>query len=155
MFYVRFLSVPKVVSPSGQRRRTIRFVIAITTDLGDAFYASNTALRATVTDQEARTITSRQLDWPAKARALPTELSFNHVGPVPLLRVWVTPLEGAALTRLDGSTLPAIVGIGSALLRWDHGLADAYVERRLDLGDSVPDLCIGEETGDSIARHIW
>ena len=155
MFYIRLLSVPKVLSPSAQRRRVLRFVVAITTDLGDAFCASHAALHAAIINEAGSTIASRPLKWPAKARALPTELSFDYVGPIPPLRVWITPGDGAALTKLDGPTLPVIVSVGSAFLMWDRGVADANVERRLDLGEGVPELRMWEETGDSIARHIW
>ena len=154
MFYVRFLSVPKVRSPSNHRHRVIKFVVALTTDLGDDFYASEMRLRATAVDEAGETVATRIYVWPPKARAVPTELRFEHPGPSTPLRIWVTALDSSATARLDQASLPALVGVGSAPLTWANGVADARVERCFGLG-GVPELRLWEETGDSIARHVW
>ena len=157
MFYLRFLSVPKVVS-SNQRRRIVKCVITVTTDLGDAYLKELVNVRAAAVGEDGKTVASAKVQWQAGARALPIELAFECRAPVPPLRVWLVAEEhGLTATRLGGGALPGLVSVVSSVLHWDDGVADPRIERRFDLGHgrSSKELRQWEDTGDSIARHVW
>ena len=131
----------------------MKFVVTITTDLGDAFLPDECYLFATAGTGGSATTT--RLRWPANARALPVRLSVERPVPLQPLRISIHSQEKDLLTDLNANCLPDIVSVSSAEIAWPvHEVTAPRVERRFLLA-SAADLHVWEDTGDSIARHVW
>ena len=146
--YIRFLKPPGVVG--GGSRLTVTALITITTDLGDTFLHNNTKLLShlVVVDDLECIIHRQEVQWlkglrqlsitatvmPSYGRDLRLHVSHagEAAGPIPMI--------------LDAWSAPFPIVNGSR--------AASLVERRISI-PSMPPLRIWEETGNSIARHIW
>ncbi|KAK8197705.1 putative methyltransferase-domain-containing protein [Phyllosticta capitalensis] len=155
MRYIRFLKVPRADSKS------ISCVVTITSDLGEDFLAEDVALSATVRGpQDCGDIFLRKsLKWTAGMRALPVKFDLRHCDldwPVVVHVGQKDQLADYFETHLTGSELPAVISVTSAPLNVPAGICEAErkVHRRLVPLSNRP-LKIWEETGESIARHIW
>jgi len=178
MYYIRFLKVPKL-TPVGGPNGCFHFytVIAITTDLGESFYFNdiklfiflNGPLSSNVHEREASQY--RRLEtvfWRRGMRslAITAKLSYDCCWPA---RVVITPDRGLAVTEfLDKLMLshtskismdPAVFSAWSAPLaptKERHVVCQAskLCMRRIVSNHPI-ELNIWEETGESIARHIW
>ncbi|PFH58759.1 hypothetical protein XA68_13279 [Ophiocordyceps unilateralis] len=176
MHYIRLLRPPKLIrSPHGLR---VELVLAVTTDLGDAFLRPEATLNllvqadviscsGTVTSCELQPATGR-LQWQAGDRlAKPTlDLPASVMEAVATRRKVELCVSPAAPYAADG--LPAIRaststdGHGLVMPVWValSGCGDGpsdFCTRRLRLGGASMSGCLEleEELGDSIARHIW
>ncbi|KAK8185913.1 putative methyltransferase-domain-containing protein [Phyllosticta citribraziliensis] len=141
MRYIRFLKVPKGDSKS------ISCVITITSDLGHSFLAEDVALSATLQSPKDRgdIFLRKSFAWTAGMRALPVTFDLRHCDLDWPVVVHVGPkgqLADYFETQLTGAELPAVIS------------AEKKVQRRLVPLSNRP-LKIWEETGESIARHIW
>ncbi|PGH14728.1 hypothetical protein AJ79_02894 [Helicocarpus griseus UAMH5409] len=157
--YIRFLKPPKVVAAL-KTGCFVETLITITTDLGDAFLAEDAGLLSIlqITDNNGLIIESFEetSSWTAGNREL--KISF---GPCQLAaaahaaRLSVRDASGGIVDRLEPSKAPSIVTAWSTSFGIAAGLqAEKLVERcfKLEIG---PHLKAWEETGNSIARHIW
>jgi hypothetical protein len=156
MRYIRFLKPPKV------QHSEIKCLITITSDLGDSFLPENVDLSASLRSAEdhGEIYLRKAIKWQAGMRSL--AISFNvrdcdidwpaqvHVAPKG------SPLSDHFEKHQDGSDLPSIISAWSDVLDPTEGIYEAarMVERRF-IPLSNRTLCIWEETGESIARHIW
>ncbi|KAL4869431.1 hypothetical protein BDV12DRAFT_208541 [Aspergillus spectabilis] len=162
VFYVRFLKTPRL-----QKQKTgplsASALICITTDLGDAFLSQDADLLITLHLAHLdKVICQGRLQWHAGKRELPISL-----GPLPASiskqamvmevtasnpRVSNSPSSDSLL---DQDKIPLVISGWSATFGGPQMLvADKLVERRFTVNQSVT-LSIWEETGNSIARHIW
>lgn len=161
VFYSRFLKTPRLQKQKGTV--SVSALICITTDLGDAFLAEDVHLLATLSvDQTDKILYKEPLKWTAGKRELPISLGpfpehFSRqtvvlsVNAIDLRRPetrWNDSLLGSAGVPLVISGWSAPFGGSQALV------AEKLVERRFGPTDRL-DLRIWEETGNSIARHIW
>ncbi|KAF7442694.1 Methyltransf-16 multi-domain protein [Pyrenophora tritici-repentis] len=161
MRYVRFLKTPRILSEKGTSRPHLHCLITITSDLGDSFLPYDIKLAAellacTNTDQHV-VVVWKTVQWSSGMRSLPITLPLpSSYLPSSLLRVKIglDPKqphdEYAALLERDAQ------GVVSA---WSppftqHVAAVKLVERRFKLPNE-PTISIWEETGESIARHLW
>ncbi|PHH74282.1 hypothetical protein CDD80_3182 [Ophiocordyceps camponoti-rufipedis] len=172
MHYIRLLRPPKLLrSPRGLRAE---LVLAVTTDLGDAFLRPEAALslvvRADVTSSSGAVVscqlqpTGGKLQWRAGDRfSKPTlDLPASVVEAVAARRrveLCVSPeapFAADGLPAIRASTFGLVMPVWVALSGSGDG-PDHVCTRRLQLGqDSVSgSLELEEELGDSIARHIW
>ena len=154
MHYIRFLSPPKV-SDGPKSVLIVTAVIAVTTDLGDDFFADDLALTARLLDvhNPDKIFDRRQLSWQGQSRALKLSLqcSGKHVSRD--VRMHVTTSE--TRSNLPRRCVPDVLDVWSAPFHLtDKQRAEPMVERQLVLANDST-LRILEETGDSIARHIW
>lgn len=155
MRYIRFLKVPKGDSKS------ISCVITITSDLGHTFLAEDVALSATLQSPKDRgdIFIRKSFTWTAGMRALPVTFDLRHCDLDWPVVVHVGPrgqLADYFETQISGAELPAIISVLSSPLHFPGGVyeAERKVQRRLVPLSNRP-LRIWEETGESIARHIW
>ena len=161
MRYIRFLKTPKLLIQAGSKS-VIKLVITITSDLGEIFFPDDVLLAATIrSDKSEGDIYLRKtIKWKAGMRALPIELEFdqNHIDWPARVHVHVrnSPMSDHFEKHDDGADLPNIISAWSDVLNPLQGIFEASraVERRFTpLSNRT--LSIWEETGESIARHLW
>jgi hypothetical protein len=160
MRYIRFLKSPRVVTDKGTSRKQVHCLITITSDLGDSFLPYDIQLAAELlatADSEENVLVWSNAQWTAGMRSLP--ITF----PLPKSQVSLTNLRvrvGGEPKRAHDEFLaisePDARGVVSA---WSPPFmsnvgAPKFVERRFKLPDG-PVTTIWEETGESIARHLW
>lgn len=164
MHYIRLLKAPRYSSEAGNRSGSVSALITITSDLGDTFLPRDTTITAELFQKNGASesiLVSREYQWRSGTRAIKIELSFV------LLK---TTLAGAAflvVSGMKGATPPAddisqpthhkleIISAYSPCFPLMHGKeAERFVQRRLSIGGGKI-LRIWEETGESIARHVW
>ena len=158
-YYVRFLKAPRITrNEKDLSSHCVTALITITNDLGDSFLAEDATIVANLRIGEGKHAVSRdkKYHWKATSRELQVV-----IGPVPNQRGQIA-MPSAQLcvqaadtfgTMSDSQHGCKIMSAWSPHFDWrDGGQADKLVQRRLDLR---PELRIWEETGNSIARHIW
>jgi len=156
MRYIRFLKTPKL------QENSIKTTITITSDLGETFLNEEIDLVATVQggDDQCQTYLRQTLRWRPGLRALPVTFLITaktikwpccvHVAQVQ------SPGFDAFENCEDAFSIPNIVSVWSDVLDPPNGITTAsrIAERRFKLlNKSV--LRMWEETGESIARHLW
>ncbi|KKK24980.1 hypothetical protein P175DRAFT_0478938 [Aspergillus ochraceoroseus IBT 24754] len=163
VYYIRFLKTPRIQKQKAGSI-TVSALICITTDLGDAFLADDVDLQVMLHLSPTKKVVYQEpLQWKAGRRELPVAL-----GPFPahvsqqVLTMGVTtthshhhdshPLFSDSL--LDERSIPLVMSGWSAEFGGPSLTAEKLVERRFSLTDKLG-LSIWEETGNSIARHIW
>ncbi|TID27454.1 S-adenosyl-L-methionine-dependent methyltransferase [Venturia nashicola] len=161
MRYIRFLKTPKLHSEEGSNS-VIKLVVTITSDLGDTFFPGDLLLAASLrsNEQNGDIYLRKTVKWEAGMRALPIELTFeqNHIDwPA---RVHVHARDSARSDHFerhsDGSDMSSVISAWSDILDPPQGVFEASksAERRFT-PMSNRTLSIWEETGESIARHLW
>lgn len=147
--YIRFLKTARVEYQTSKSLSVIS-LITITTDLGDTFLFSDALLTSCLVSAEEpeNVLCQDEVHWHRGSRELSLRL-HTYVGQnVPLVRLHVFHAQAAGF-------IPSILDAWSATFELVLGSrATALVERRLSL-PSLSTLMIWEETGNSIARHIW
>ncbi|PWY93605.1 hypothetical protein BO94DRAFT_459383 [Aspergillus sclerotioniger CBS 115572] len=162
VYYIRFLKTPRF-----QKQKpgsiSVSALICITTDLGDAFLAQDVDLLITLGLNDSDKILYQEpLSWKAGKRELPILLgpfSANIFQQTIVLGVAATDSQkrrSPSPDRLLGnSSLPLVMSAWSAPFGGSSSsVAEKLVERRFGPKDRLG-LRIWEETGNSIARHIW
>lgn len=154
VYYIRYLRTPQVGEAS-KKGLEITAVVAVTTDLGDSFLSDDVTLLVRVVDatKSGEILCVSEIAWKSGMRASKVNLqcSAKHSNRLVYLHI-TTRNTIASLTDCD---VPAIVDVWSARLTMKpKSKAEALVERRLQL-QGKSRVRIWEETGDSIARHIW
>lgn len=166
MHYIKFLKLPSYDAGS----LTIKTKIAVTTDLGDDYFPNELPIQFDVLQSdvnEGRDATgaialSQTRQWSAGMRVLTVELKLtkSKVKSSSTFRLRVSPGLSEFSSQfdiVDGVLVtPAVMPIVSE--RFHGGMDPAgdkpYVERSIPLREHA-ELSMWEETGDSIARHIW
>lgn len=152
VWYIRFLKPPKL-DPKGH----VRALITITTDLGDDFYPTDLTIYAiVVTAQDERKWTSewQTLKWNSGMRSLWAEFKDAHASPPEPLRLVVNPRRSTEASVILPINMPEFLGVWSDTFDRGKNQAGSLVERRYRT-NSGPERIITEETGESIARHVW
>jgi len=156
MRYIRFLKTPKFQDDS------IKATITVTSDLGETFLNEEVQLAATLraTDARGDIYLRRALKWKPGMRALPVSLSLADNKIEWPARVHVTPRDAPNSDHFNKhygvSGLPNIISAWSDILDPSENITTASrtVERRFKpLSNRT--LSMWEETGESIARHLW
>lgn len=151
--YIRFLSTPQV-SISQKRIIAISAPLAVTTDLGDAYLTHDVELLLRLVDTRSNTLLGQQkYPWKGGSRAVKTALQCDGKLMGRSVRVHVTTAE--TQKALDSIAIPKILDVWSSTFSLgDKVRSEPLVARQIPLqGGST--LCLWEETGDSIARHVW
>ncbi|KAL4787371.1 putative methyltransferase-domain-containing protein [Aspergillus varians] len=164
VFYIRFLKTPRL-----QRQKTgsisASALICITTDLGDAFLAQDVDLLVSIhpAHDEKKILCQERLQWYGSKRELPISLGSLPASISQQCMIMEVTASNPARaggsafpdSLLDQHNIPLVISCWSAVFGGPQSLvADQLVERRFQLNQSVK-LSIWEETGNSIARHIW
>ena len=180
MRYVRFLKTPRIVHDKNRPAAHVSCLVTITSDLGDSFLpyplslsaellhikseaGANTAPVSEPTEIERlaltdNVITWKTIQWTAGMRSLPVTIPLSrnhrHNGPL-VVRIGIEPKSPC--DELGKLLLPESRGVVSA---WsapfnlsDESAVSRTVERRFLVGTRVHRIL--EETGESIARHVW
>lgn len=167
VYYIRFLKPPKfhqekknvkLSRPQQKKSVFITALICITTDLGDDFLAEDVDLVATWAQRSPReTIDQTSLKWQAGSRQLSISMgpySIDHVSQheaVFQIRTQTIPQD-----ILEIDTTPLVISGCSAPFKWQSEPAEKLIQRDFSIASkSGLSLKIWEETGNSIARHIW
>ncbi len=169
MHYIRFLKPPRVFTPRNlEACIKVESLITITSDLGESYYPEDVLvwanLHASSTSQEgSQHQKTLGFQWRARMRALHIGFVFQgFCGDNEPFRLQITTHKGELTDGFQisnepdqGLQLPDIVSAWSMpLIHLSDQEVPRMVERRFALSPSHT-LRIYEETGDSIARHIW
>ncbi|CZR61207.1 uncharacterized protein PAC_11103 [Phialocephala subalpina] len=163
MHYIRFLKVPRLIR-IGRDQRTLTAKITITTDLGESFLATDVVVEALLEFPSGVPIPNAKQSrhtWAGKNGMRSIEVSIavprKHTG---LLRMSVRAVERkyADVESLQDTFSPAlpggIVAVNSMPIDIDSShTSEALAKRRFST--NLGSISIWEETGESIARHIW
>lgn len=147
--YIRFLKTARVQHrPS--RSLSVITLITITTDPGDSFLSADANLVACLVAADGpRTVLCRdRVRWHKGSRDLLLEIPINIAQDLPLLQLRIFHDKAS-------DSIPSILGALSAsftALAGPH--AAPLIMRQLSL-PCLPTPQIWEETGNSIAKHIW
>lgn len=159
--YTRFLKAPHIkLASSLKATATINALITITSDLGDEFYPDETSITSYVygdSHGEEKPLHRQIHTWKAGGRALPLQHRFKLHDARMRMRLLVTTQDGEkpeTYLKVTPDKLPMIIPAWSGSFGLDNQVASKVVERRLQLPDGQL-LRIQEESGESIARHIW
>ncbi len=151
--YIRFLRTPQTTA--GKKTVDIAAVVAVTTDLGDAFFSQDLDLVVEVVDSNRPhgVLHSQPISWQATSRAVKFTVNCPGKYAARAARLHVTTHETvAALSSLE---VPKILDIWSEPFTLSaNQRTEPLVERQLVLPNKSR-IRMWEETGDSIARHIW
>lgn len=161
VYYIRFLKPPKA-SQDSTLEASVRCLICITTDLGDEFYHAATRIAVAWEDCHQCTRLVGYWRWTSGMRALDIHFAIKDSFPVWPIRIHLQAGEDPPTTGNDSSFsrynwLPKILGAFSD----SFGPSGSFqVPRRVErrLGGERPDsaqLRVWEDTGESMARHIW
>ncbi|KAF2683444.1 hypothetical protein K458DRAFT_390059 [Lentithecium fluviatile CBS 122367] len=159
MRYIRFLKTPRIVHEKNTSRPQICCLITITSDLGDSFLPHDLTLSAELLDAETEeVIVWKTAQWTG-GRTLPITfpLSKSRGARLLKLRVGVEPKSKCdEFSQLLDEDFRGTVSAWSAQFdpSAESNEAEKLVERRFDMGNEVQ-VNVWEETGESIARHLW
>ncbi|OJJ44635.1 hypothetical protein ASPZODRAFT_153542 [Penicilliopsis zonata CBS 506.65] len=164
VYYVRFLKTPRIQKQQAGAL-SVNALVCITTDLGDAFLAQDVDLLAVLTVEDSDVpLYQESLAWKAGKRELSVSLGpFSKdlsrspiVLGVRAIEKRGKPFLNPADNLQDASSIPLVISGWSAPFGGPQlSAAERVIERRLFLQDGRPAVRIWEETGNSIARHIW
>jgi hypothetical protein len=156
MRYIRFLKPPKL-----QGTNAIA-LITITSDLGDSFYPQEALIAATIhsADLMEHFYVRQCFKWTPNMRSMSISLDLSGCDVNWPARLHITARNTPRSDYCDEYHIvmeqPGIVSAWSDIVDLPRGITEASrtVERRLT---SLNGRTIGiwEETGESIARHIW
>ncbi|KAL2864227.1 protein N-lysine methyltransferase family protein [Aspergillus lucknowensis] len=159
VYYIRFLKTPRL-----QKQKigalTVSALICITTDLGDAFLAQDEDLLVTLRlASDGKILCRGRLQWQGGKRELPISMR-----PLPVrlaeqpMILEVKPCDSQSAgpdSLLDQHEIPLIISGWSAAFGGPHSpVSEKLIERRFSINQTTR-LSVWEETGNSIARHIW
>ena len=154
VYYIRFLK-PPVVSELDEKSNTITSVITITTDLGDISLPSDVELLAQLVDagNDNKVVEATSCKWQGGRRTVNIFFTCEKGVQNRSLRVHVTSQETER--SIASYKLPNIFAVWSATFNANQiGKSASLVERQFKLSSNVC-VRIWEETGNTIARHIW
>ncbi|KAG9231716.1 putative methyltransferase-domain-containing protein [Amylocarpus encephaloides] len=176
MHYIRFLKAPRLIDNSMRNApSSISAKITITTDLGESFLRANVTLDVLLVaeDESLVLVDPKELVWRGEdgmralevAFQIPARLKKSHEGPVRVI-VKARPMKTALGRSIRSFTSVlsqqesegGIVEVGSMAIVLNpvpsKTVQPSLARRQLwnGRGEAIE---IWEETGESIARHVW
>lgn len=163
MHYIRLLKPPRFFAGAGNRPRSVSTLITVTSDLGDYFLLRDTTITAELLQEVGASeckLATMQYQWRTGMRDLKIEFRFTSSQAIPSGAVYLV-VSGAVggtpaddICQLTSSNLDVLSAYSPPFRLIDGEEAERFVQRRLSIGHDKT-LRIWEETGESIARHIW
>jgi hypothetical protein len=147
--YIRFLKTAQVKHCTS-KSVCVKALITITTDLGDTFMFSDAKLISCLVaaDNTQRVLCRDEVHWLGGSRELLFDVTAYIEQKPHSLRLHIFH------DKAD-HCLPSVLGAWSAPFEpVQNSHAASLIERQISL-PGLPMLKIWEETGNSIARHIW
>lgn len=160
MRYIRFLKPPRVVTVKSTSKQEISCLVTIASDLGDSFLPHDIQLSAELLSGPSdEVVVWRTVQWSAGMRTLPITFPLANTRKSSKLRVRVG--FGSKL-KCDEYSMLSEDGACGVLSAWSSSFgvsaptseASKLVQRRFRL-PSGSVVTMYEETGESIARHLW
>ena len=155
VYYIRFLKTPKIFQK--KKGLQIKAAVAVTTDLGDAFYPEKLQLGYEILSGDERVVKkdNNGLHCPENTLCLRLDIPIERSHCLKPLRMHLFQKAAAGVGGTYFGDIPFIVDVWSDYFIFsNHDTTSWRVERQLVLGNAAP-LKIWEDMGDSIARHIW
>lgn len=149
VWYIRFLKTPKI-----DLKGHVRALITITTDLGDGFYPNDITLHARILSNENCISEWRSLEWKRGMRTLRVDIANVDANLPADLRLVVNCKMSVEGNSISVDNMPEILGVWSDTFGKSKSQAGGIVQRRYRTVAKVEKMII-EETGESIARHVW
>ena len=152
VWYIRFLKSPKL-----DYRSNVRALITITSDLGDVFYAAEIVLYAAIMSSERRKKSRsawEAVTWKSGMRALWIDIANVDVDASVDLRLVVNSKQSTEGGSISLENIPEILAVWSDTFDQNKSQAGNIIERRYRTNSKYENVLM-EETGESIARHIW
>lgn len=154
MHYIRFLKPPKIEIK--KKIVTVKALVTIATDLGDSFLGVDANVFSLILKDDT-IISKREFQWRSGMRALPVE--HTNIAPAFLkspVRMLISTESDvkASVLSLSVRSLPEIVNVWSEPFTLNDNGHRGGFERRLRT-PSTSTVPIGEDPGESIARHLW
>ena len=159
MRYVRFLKTPRIPAEKGTNKSNVYPLITITSAPRASTLPYDAALVAELLspDQGEQVLSSRCVHWTADKRTLAVTLPLKPAQKnIPLVvRIGATPKATFdAFSSLSApDSCPAIVSAWSAPFTSQQE-AVKLAQRRFQIAPALT-VRVWEETGESIARHLW
>jgi hypothetical protein len=161
MRYIRFLKTPRVVVEKETTRKQISCLITITSDLGDSFLPYNVQLSAELLSSQSteEVVAWKTIQWSAGMRSLPVTFPLAKNRKFSAYRVKVGLEPKSTHDEYSKLSEEGTCGVVSAWTSQFDPFAtndnpEKLVERRFRLSSGLV-VTICEETGESIARHLW
>ena len=152
VYYIRFLKSPRI----DIQKCIVRALVTITTDLGDDFYPADLVLYAAVISDASKEsdIEWERILWKRGSRNVWIEIGKTQFKDTRTMRLLVSTQPTIAADTVLLSNLPEVFSVGCEIFWKDKPQAGDNIERRYstNLGNQ---RLIYEETGESIARHVW
>jgi len=165
MHYIRFLKSPRIVGVGSERALVAK--ITVTTDLGESFLAADVGILVDFIAEDGESLLGpgREYLWKGRdgMRSLEVSLLMQRMRKVPIVRMVVAAkgepqvdsFEGVLASKSQGG----IVTVRSMDIDVQSGQATGtgMAERVFSssLRSDGTEVHIWEETGESIARHVW
>ena len=154
--YVRLLKRLQAVCSGKTGISTVKTVITIVTDLGDDFYHGDVTICVFLKDSFDYGPLVGEWKWASGMRDLKIEFSCSRTSEAPVqIRLSIVISGAPGKHDFSQHKIPMVLGVSSGY--FDVFLPvpiDRRVQRRFSLGEDL-DMDIWEDTGDSIAGHIW
>ena len=150
--YIRFLKSPRI----DIQKCIVRALVTITTDLGDDFYPADLGLYAAVISDASKEldIEWERILWKRGMRNVWIEIGNMQFKDTRTMRLLVSTQRTLVADTVLLSSFPEFLSVRCEIFEKDKPQAGDKIERRYrtNLGNK---RLIYEETGESIARHIW
>jgi hypothetical protein len=176
MHYVRFLKSPKLVRvriDARDGKQTVDAKVTVTTDLGESFLAADIGLVVCLIDGDGKYTLGpgKKYLWNGRKgmRSLEVSVPVARLLRTGRVRMVVGPKEerykagafeevlGGEATNEDESGDVVAIRSMEINLRDGKPVGTGMAERVFTstAGDTIKEIHIWEETGESIARHVW
>ncbi|KAL8922935.1 MAG: hypothetical protein Q9208_004897 [Pyrenodesmia sp. 3 TL-2023] len=154
--YIRFLKPPQFdYNIKIPKRAALSASIAITTDLGDAFYPGNLSVSVGIVTQ-IKTIKLRVASWTPGMRCLKIEIKIPLEYLTSRARLLFTSSDSLEMDSFQHGQVPYVVSAWTEDFAGPkEPLSDAVVRCFRLPSQKVKLLEIREDNGESMARHIW
>lgn len=162
MRYIRFLKPPRIIQDKSSSQAHISCLITITSDLGDSFLPFDLTLSAELIHRRngvEEVLVWKIVQWTGAMRSLAISLPLSKSRRTWPLRVRIGTEPKSTYDEFSKLLQEDSRGVVSA---WSTEIdpsksvheAEKLIERRIDVELKTP-IIIWEETGESIARHLW
>ncbi|KAF7718037.1 Uncharacterized protein PECH_002370 [Penicillium ucsense] len=155
VYYIRFLKTPRFQQQ--KQSAYISALICISTDLGDDFLAEEVDLTASWVQHSSHKVRAQTtFRWQAGSRQLAVSLGpFSLSAVAAETAVLKIQLADVERDTLEEGSIPLVISANSAPFGPQWEPAEPLIRRDLCIPGHLRPLSIWEETGNSIARHIW
>lgn len=156
MHYIRFLKHPRIDIISPKHTCKIQALITITTDLGESFLGLSIPIQVIVRSKgdPSSIIHESTHQWVAGYRQLELQCRISSIPRFQLV-LTVKSARSTPHEELVCAPEPLLPAIFTLFSKSDESaLRSPHVQRHINIAHGLT-LRIAEDSGNSIARHIW